>query len=241
MKSNPSEPTNNVETPVVPTEPSVNTFSTPNNQSGGDETNLPTEPKAQLTVESVNTVDATKLATKLEEDQKLADKMSARTPIAPSGNANATVSDPYMVKVDARYDVVQNQSDKLLVVPDMKTNDDDMGLVFQPGEIFTLSDFYSPQEINRSKGLRFAATKAEGVNGNFMLVPLSNEEEGAGFVVPKKKQYPKGTIMEDTVPNDFDLRFDELEAKEAKREEKLLRKTLAGKRTKQHGSAPARV
>jgi len=187
------------------------------------------------------TIDPDKVAQKAAEDAALASSLEKRTPLPATGNPNATVMDHMMVQVEPRYVIVQNQSDKFLVVPDMKTNDDDMGLTFQPGEVVVLTDFYTPQEINRSKGLRHAATDLNGVGGRPILVPLSSEEEGLAFKVPKKTKYSKGTMFEDTAQNDFDDRFAELEAREAKREEKLLKKTLASRKLKKHGQAPSRV
>lgn len=187
------------------------------------------------------TVDQDKVAAKIEADKKFAQSLEERTPLPSTGDPNARVADPYTVNVAPRYNIVQNQSDTFLIVPDMKTSDEDMGLTFQPGEVIVLTDFYSPQQINRSKGLRYAATKVKGVGDNPMLVPLASEEEGAAFVPPQKKKYPKGTVIEDQAHNDFDDRFAELEQREAKREEKLLKKTLASRRLKKHGQAPARV
>lgn len=232
-----SNETNQFETkPVGPTD----TVVTPAPVAEQAET-VPVVPVApEATSEAPYTINPDKLAEKLANDKALSAKMAARE-LPATGNANATISDPFMVNVEARYNIVQNQSDQVLIVPDMKTNDEDMGLVFQPGEVITLADYYSPQEINRSKGLRHAATKMVGVGNKFMLIPLNTEEEGVLFKVPEKVKHIKGSMFEDTAHNDFDDRFAELEAKEAKREEKLLRKTLAGKRTKQHGQAPSRV
>ena len=127
-------------------------------------------------------------------------------------------------------------------MPDLKTNDDDMGLMMVPGQVEVLTDFYTPQEINRSRGLKYAATKVPGYyQGEFALVPLRSEEDGAAFTPPKKEALPKGIPVEDTAYNPFDERFEELEAREAKRDEKLRKKTLGMRTTKKHGSAPARV
>jgi hypothetical protein len=187
------------------------------------------------------TIDSDKLDEKLEKDRNLQKQLEDRVKTPASGNPQATVVDPFTPNVIPRYTIVQNRSDKFLVIPDMKTTDEDMGLVFNPGEVVVLTDFYSPQQINRSKGLRHAATIMKGVGGNPMLVPLDSEEDAKEFKVPKKKTYAKGTTFEDHEPNDFDDRFYELEQREAKREEKLLRKTLGHRKTKKHGSAPAKV
>jgi hypothetical protein len=112
----------------------------------------------------------------------------------------------------------------------------------EPGQFISLTDFYTPQEINRSKGLRRASTEMKsGIGDKCVLVPLRTEEEAAAFVVPKKATYPKGTVIEDPNDNDFDIRFEELELREAKANEKILKKTLAGRVTKKHGAAPATV
>lgn len=179
-----------------------------------------------------------KINKKIEEDKKLKASLESRDPA--KGNPNATIADPYMVRVEPRYTIVQNRSTNILSFPDLKTGPEDMGLDIQPGEVVLLTDFYSPQEINRSRGLRWAMEQ-EGVGGNKALVPLNSEEEGKDFVLPEKKTYPKGSSFEDTSHNDFDDRFAELEEREAKREEKLLRKTLASRRTRQHGQAPSRI
>ena len=190
------------------------------------------------------TIDQEKVAAKIAADTALAKSLAERQPLPATGDPNARISDPYTVNVTPRYNIVQNQSDKLLVIPDMKTNDEDMGLVFQPGEVVVLTEFYSPQQINRSKGLRYAATDVHalnGVNGRPMLIPLNTEEEGKSFAVPKKVQMPKGSMFEDQLHNDFDDRFAELELRDAKREEKLRKKTLASRKLKQHGAAPSHV
>lgn len=180
------------------------------------------------------------VAKKLEESKQLREAMEARSSNA-LGNPNAVIQDPFMVRVEPRYNVVQNQSHNFLIIPDLKTGPEDMGLSLQPGEAIKLTDFYSPQEINRSKGLRYSTTKIVGLNGNCALVPIASEEAAADFKLPERVKRAKGDVFEDTVPNDFDLRFEELEAKDAKAEERMRRKTLAGRVTRQHGAAPAHV
>jgi len=155
---------------------------------------------------------------------------------ATGGNPNATVADPLGVQVQPRYDIVQNRSNLFLVIPDLKASEEDMGEKLSPGEVIKLTDFYSPQQINRSKGLRYASTVMPGVNGAFALVPLANEEQGANFKPPQKEEHAPGTTLIDNEPNDFDLRFEELEAKEAKREDRLKRKSLGMKKSSKHGS-----
>lgn len=181
-----------------------------------------------------------KMAEAQEAQRQFQKNLESRVSLPASGDPSAVVSDPFMTRVAARYNIVQNRSNLMLIIPDLKTNPEDMGLVLNPGDSIRLTDFYSPQEINRSKGLRYSATKLQGING-FALVPLNDESEGADFKVPERRHYEKGTSYDDVTPNDFDLRFEELEAKEAKREEKLMRKTLAGRVTRQHGQAPERV
>lgn len=181
-----------------------------------------------------------KMAEALEAQKEFQKTLESRAALPAAGNPNAVVQDPFMTRVEPRYNIVQNRSNLMLIIPDLKTNPEDMGLVLQPGDSIRLTDFYSPQEINRSKGLRYSATKLQGTNG-FALVPLNDESEGADFKIPERRHYARGTMYEDVVPNDFDLRFEELEAKEAKRDEKLLRKTLAGRVTRQHGQAPVSV
>ena len=178
-------------------------------------------------------------ARKMQEQEHRAALESRAVPA--TGNPNATISDPMMHRVEARYDVVQNQSQMALIIPDLKTNPEDTGLMLYPGEVIKLSDYYSPMEINRSKGLRYAASKMAGIGDKFALIPLVNEEAAADFKLPERQKYPKGTILEDQVINDFDLRYEELEMRDAKREEKLLKKTLAGRVTRKHGAAPASV
>ena len=180
------------------------------------------------------------LAQKILADRKFKETLDARNTAA-LGNPNAAIADPYTVKVDARYNVVQNQSSYFLIIPDLKTGPEDMGLTLTPGEHIKLTDFYSPLEINRSKGLRYAATKLKGIGENYALIPLASEEAALAFKVPEKAKHAKGESFDDPNYNDFDARFEELEQKDAKAEERLRKKTLAGRVTKQHGSAPASV
>lgn len=169
------------------------------------------------------------------------DGLESRTALSPTGNPEATIADPMMQKVVPRYNIVQNQSNLALIVPDLKTNPDDTGLMLYPGEVIKLTDFYSPMEINRSKGLRYAASVLKGIGDAYALIPLQSEDEGKNFRLPERQKYPKGTVIEDPIINDFDRRFDELEIRDAKREEKLLKKTLAGRTTRMHGAAPVHV
>jgi len=170
------------------------------------------------------------------EDKAYAESLNTRSPLPASGNPNATVADPYQAQVQPRYDIVQNRSDKYLVIPDLKTGEEDMGETLMPGDVIKLTDFYSPQQINRSKGLRYASTVLKGVNDNMALVPLRTEEEGDSFTVPEREKHAPGTTLVDTTQNDFDDRFDELRKKEEKREEKLKKKTLGLQKAKQHGT-----
>jgi hypothetical protein len=192
---------------------------------------MPTTP-APLTNEAMAQMQA--------DNARMKQELASRS-LPAAGNPEARVADPTVLQVQARYDIVQNQSTVRLIMPDLKTGPEDMGLSMNPGEYIKLSDFYTPQEINRSKGLRRAATEMKSFNGNFVLIPLKCEEDAKLFVVPEKTKYPKGTIVEDMADNDFDLRFEELETKEAKANEKILKKTLAGRVTKKHGTAPATV
>lgn len=189
----------------------------------------------------VKVVDAKEVEKRKNAGKAQRAELESRDTLGPTGNPNATIADPVMQHVVPRYDIVQNQSAMALIVPDLKTNAEDPGLMLYPGEVIKLTDFHSPMEINRSKGLRYAASKLPGLNGNFALVPLKHEDEGLAFKVPERQKYPKGTIVEDQNPNDFDYRFEELEMRDAKREEKLLKKTLAGRVTKKHGAAPVHV
>lgn len=186
-------------------------------------------------------VNRDRMAKKIQEDKELAASLAARSTLSSRGNPDAKVADPHLPHITPRYDIVQNRSDMVLIVPDLKTNVEDMGLVLNPGMHIVLTDFYTPQEINRSKGLRYAATKLVGAGSEFALVPIASEAEASTYQVPERKQLPKGIPIEDMTPNDFDIRFNELEAREAKREEKLLRKTLGMGRTKEHGRAPQHV
>jgi len=193
-----------------------------------------------LTTVKTKILSPAEVAARKEEEKAHKESLEERA-VPATGNPNATIADPMMQRVEPRYNLVQNQSLMALIVPDLKTNSEDTGLMLYPGEVIRLTDFYSPMEINRSKGLRYAASKLTGLNGNFALIPLANEEQADAFKLPEKQKYPKGTIIEDQQVNDFDRRFDELEMRDAKREEKLLKKTLAGRVTRMHGAAPANV
>lgn len=174
---------------------------------------------------------------KLAEDKALQERLNSRS-LPATGNPNATISDPMMVRVEPRYNIIQNRSNKILLVPDLKTGVEDMGLQLQPGEHIVLTDFYSPQEINRSKGLLFAATKMPGVAGNMALVPIASTEQALEFKPPERRHYEPGTMIIDESQNDFDDRFEELLKRDAKRDEKLIKKTLGMRKQKQHGSVP---
>jgi hypothetical protein len=191
--------------------------------------------------EPVKMLDPDKREARLAADKQLKEKLESRA-LAAGGNPDASLADPHMVRVEPRYRIVQNRSEAILLVPDLKMNDDDMGLMLRPGQVEVLTDFYTPQEINRSRGLRYAATEIPGCyEGENALVPIRTEEEGKEFKLPKKQALPKGVPIEDTAYNPFDERFEELELREAKREEKLKRKTLGMKVTKKHGKAPAHI
>ena len=210
-------------------------------QSTTSPTGAPVAPSTEdLTTVKTKVLSPKEVAARKEQEKAHKDSLESRA-MPVTGNPNATISDPMMQRVEPRYDLVQNQSQMALIVPDLKTNADDTGLMLYPGEVIKLTDFYSPMEINRSKGLRYATSKLAGLNGNFALVQLASEAQADEFKLPERQKYPKGTIIEDTQVNDFDQRFDELEMRDAKREEKLLRKTLAGRVTRKHGAAPATV
>jgi len=219
-----------------------NTVDVTKQNAGEGVVNFPTEDNVQQTADSEPTTQPNqeKIKEKQIKDSQLDNSINAREMPA-TGDPDASVADPQMIRVKPRYRIVQNQSIKFLIIPDLKAYSEDRGLTLEPGEYSVLTDFYTPQEINRSRGLRYAATEEPGLNGKPALIPLSCEEDAAKFVLPEKKKYPKGTQVEDLEPNDFDERFEELEKREAKREEKLLKKTLGMRRTKQHGSAPQHV
>ena len=190
-----------------------------------------TNPPAQLITKE-------KYLERKQEDAEHTASLEARNAPMPAtgGNPAATVADPLGVQVQPRYDVVQNRSNLFLIIPDLKSEEDDRGAKLLPGEVIKLTDFYSPQQINRSRGLRYSSTELKGLDGNFALVPLANEEQGANFTPPEKKELAAGTTVIDNEPNDFDIRFEELEAKEKKREEKLKKKSLGMRKSSQHGS-----
>ena len=54
--------------------------------------------------------------------------------------------------------------------------------------------------------------------------------------LPEKELPPPGSTFEDTAQNDFDDRFEELERRDAKRQEKMIKKSLGAKKHKNHGS-----
>ena len=182
----------------------------------------------------VQKISTTEFQQRIAQQKELKEKLAARSP--QMGNPMATLADPIGAQVQPRYVIVQNRSIMILHMPDLRSsNPDDLGLMMQPGEVVVLTDFYTPMEINRSRGLRYAATKMQGVNG-FAMCPLKTEEEGKEFILPQRKKYPAGTTIEDMEDNAFDDRFDELEKREAKREEKLMKKTLGGRKQRQQGS-----
>ena len=205
---------------------------------GVDDTDTGTDEADSLQVKKISAVD---FQNRLAQQKEMKDKLAARSP--QMGNPNASLADPIGAQVQPRYVVIQNRSITILHMPDLRSsNPDDQGLMMQPGEVVVLTDFYTPMEINRSRGLRYAATKMPGIDGRgFAMVPLNNEEEGSTFVLPEKKKYAPGTSFDDDSDNPFDDRFDELEKREAKREEKLVKKTLAGRKQKKHGSSPSHV
>lgn len=175
------------------------------------------------------------MAKRVKEDEAFRKKLEAREKSANFGNPAARVADPAFVNVQPRYDIVQNRSENVIIVPDLKTHVEDMGLVLQPGEVAVLHDFYSPQEINRSRGLRWAATEMKGYGGNMGLTSLKSEDEGTNFKLPPKVKREPGTTFEDKQENPFDERFYELEERDAKREAKLIKKTLASRKQRMHG------
>jgi len=202
-----------------------------------------TEVASSATNQVAYAVDPEKVKAKVEASREARQRLEEREQ---SGNPNAQVLDPHETRVEPRYIIVQNRSDKVLIVPDLKNGPEDMGLMMLPGQIEVLTDFYSPQQINRSRGLRYAATKMEGYGSTmadpkYALVPLKSVDEGESFKAPERKKLPKGVEIEDESYNDFDLRFEELEARDAKREEKLLKKTLGMRVSKQHGASPVHV
>ena len=207
------------------------------NQGGQDlnvDLNVDSTPKAKVLKKS----DMAKLH---QDAAKQQEALAARD--VGQGNPEAKLSDPVGAQVKPRYEVVQNRSDCILVFPDLRNGNDpnDRGLSMNPGDVVTLTDFYTPMEINRSRGLRKAAMEMPGVAGQKALVVLNSEEQGADFVPPQKAVHAPGTLIVDDHPNDFDLRFEEMEMKDSKREQKLMQKTLGGRTLKRHGAAPAHV
>jgi hypothetical protein len=168
------------------------------------------------------------LASRQQEEARSQKELSERD--TGEGNPNAKLADPVGAQVEPRYKIVQNRSDSILVFPDLRdgNNPDDRGLSLNPGEVVTLTDFYTPMEINRSRGLRSASMNIPGIAGQKALVSLRSEDEGMNFIPPKKAVYAPGTLRVDDRPNDFDLRYEEMELKESKREQKLRQKTLGG-------------
>ena len=86
---------------------------------------------------------------------------------------NTTPIQQTVVQVQPKVRFIGNHSNTLVIIPDLKNEVDDSGLSLQPGTKYDLLLYYTPQEINRSRGLDNALNGIKDPKtGEYTMLPV---------------------------------------------------------------------
>lgn len=134
-----------------------------------------------------------------------------------------------VIRVQPKVRFVGNISNDTIVIPDLKNAVDESGLVLQPSQKIDLLLYYTPQEINRSRGLDNCINGIKDLKTEKEIQPpilkvLQSLEES---IPPPAKSFveshEKGSQFE-AEPNYADDNLKRLDEEERKEEERIQAK-----------------
>lgn len=137
----------------------------------------------------------------------------------------------------ARY--VVNTSGGLLIIPDLVSDSEEGGIALDPGEKVDLLQMFTPEQINRSRGVtRALATVSEttGLKQLTVINSLDDPVPDGAIVVPLAQRVEPETVLQAPV-NIFDQKLDEDYQKEQERNDRLKAASRRERHTSQHGRA----
>ena len=135
------------------------------------------------------------------------------------------------IKINAKARYIGNISGGTVIIPDLKNSIDEHGLSLNAGESRDLALYYTPQEINRSRGLDKAISGSKDpITGKVVLKPSIRllddlNEELPAIPKPPSQKHAPGTQLE-AGRNFADDNLEDLANLEKKELEKISRQTI---------------
>ena len=159
-----------------------------------------------------------------------ADLISMRDEYSPDPKALAVSKKPR-----CRY--VANTSGGILIIPDLVSAAEEGGIALDPGEKLDLLQYFTPEQINRSRGLVRALKEISETTKLAQLTVIGSVDDplpDGAIVKPLVERVSPGTTVEADA-NVYDRRIDEEYEKENIRNEKLKQGAQRRRHTTQHG------
>ena len=151
---------------------------------------------------------------------------------------NQPDTEALMTSNKPRFRFMANTSGGILCIPDLKNEAEDEGIGFQPGEKVDLLTMFTPQQINRSRGLVGCTKKISqtGLPAITVLNSLDDPLPEGAIIVPLALRTSPGTSIQ-ADDNEFDEKLDRAYEKEEERAEKQRGASHMRRHTRQQGRA----
>lgn len=171
--------------------------------------------------------------------------MGANIPIAMPVNELTVIDDnqadhsALMTSSKPRFRYVANTSGGILCIPDLRNEVEPEGIGLEAGEKIDLLTMFTPQQINRSRGLQNSVKKISDQSGLPLITVLESLDdplpEGT-FIKPLAETVTPGTRLQ-ADDNIFDDKLDHAYEKEEEQAEKARGASHLRRKTRQHGRA----
>ncbi len=138
-----------------------------------------------------------------------------------------------------RFRFVANTSGGILCIPDLKNEAEEDGIAFKAGEKLDLLTMFTPQQINRSRGLQNSVEKISDQTGLTMLTVLDSIDDPlpkGAIIKPLIERVEPGTTMQ-ADENPFDEKLDRAYQKEEDQAEKVRGASHHRRKTRLKGRA----
>lgn len=152
---------------------------------------------------------------------------------------NQPDADALITSNKPRFRYIANTSGGILCIPDLQNEVEPEGIAFKAGEKVDLLSMFTPQQINRSRGLQGSVTKISEQSGLPMITILTGLDDllpDGAIIQPLAEKVAPGTTMQ-AEDNVFDEKLDRTYEKEEERAEKQRGASHMRRHTRQKGRA----
>lgn len=160
------------------------------------------------------------------------------TDLIPDSDENTQAdSAALMTSNKPRFRFIANTSGGEFGIPDLRSEVEEEGISLRAGEKIDLLKFFTVQQINRCQSLLAAVKTTSEQSGLPYITVLNSLDDplpAGSIVIPLAQRTEPGTSLE-AEANIYDEKIAEDVRKEEERNEKLMAKNVAARRTTRHG------